>query len=135
VHVDPRVANLAWKVKGRDRLALITDATSAQGHGDGIYNMGDFQIEVRGPLCTLMDGKTIAGSILTMNFAARNAMQFTGMNLIDAARASSLIPAQFCGVADRKGSIETGKDADLAILNSDFSVSHTILAGEVVFKH
>src|SRR5262245_22660513 len=134
VHVDPRVAHLAWKAKGRDGLALITDATSAQGHGDGIYNMGDFQIEVRGPLCTLMDGKTIAGSILTMNLAARNAMKFTGMNLIEASRASSLMPAQFCGVADRKGSIEIGKDADLAILNSDFSVTHTIHAGAVVYQ-
>lgn len=134
VHVDPRVAHLAWKMKGRDGLALITDATSAQGHGDGIYNMGDFQIEVRGPLCTLMDGKTIAGSILTMNLAVRNAMNFTGMNLIDASRATSFIPARFCGVSDRKGSIEIGKDADLAILNSDFSVSHTILAGTVVYQ-
>jgi N-acetylglucosamine-6-phosphate deacetylase len=134
IHVNPRVARLAWKAKGRDGLTLITDATAAQGRGDGIYTLSDFVIQVRGPLCTLMDGVTIAGSILTMNKAVRNAIEFTGMNLIDAAHTASLIPAQTCGVADRAGSLEAGKDANIAILNSDFSVSHTLRMGEVVYQ-
>src|SRR5262249_23617893 len=129
VHVNPRMVSLAWKAKGRDGMALVTDATAAQGVGDGVFTLGDFQIQVRGPLCTLMAGVTIAGSVLTMNRAVGNAIAFSGMSLIDAARTASLAPAEICGLADRKGSIEVGKDADLAILNSDFSVSHTIRAG------
>jgi N-acetylglucosamine-6-phosphate deacetylase len=54
--------------------------------------------------------------------------------LIDVAHMASLAPAEVCGVADRKGSIEVGKDADLAILNSDFSVSHTICRGAVAYQ-
>ena len=81
-----------------------------------------------------MDGVTIASSVLTMNRAASNAISFTGMSLIDAAHTASLAPAEVCGVADRKGSIEVGKDADLAILNLDFSVSHTIRAGVVAYQ-
>jgi N-acetylglucosamine-6-phosphate deacetylase len=135
VHVDPRMVQLAWKAKGRDGITLITDATAAQGMGDGVYTLGDFQIQVRGPLCTLMDGVTIAGSVLTMNIAARNAMKFTGMNLIDAAYTASLLPAQVCGVATMKGSIEAGKDADIVILNPDFSVSQTVRAGTVAYSH
>jgi N-acetylglucosamine-6-phosphate deacetylase len=134
VHVTPRMVALAWKAKGRGGIALITDATAAQGVGDGVFTLGDFQIQVRGPLCTLMDGVTIAGSVLTMNRAAANAIAFTGMNLIDATHTAALAPAEVCGVADRKGSIEVGKDADLAILNPDFSVSHTIRAGNVVYQ-
>ncbi|MGH9938564.1 MAG: N-acetylglucosamine-6-phosphate deacetylase, partial [Blastocatellia bacterium] len=133
VHVNPRMIALAWKAKGRDGTTLITDATAAQGVGDGVFALGDFQIQVRGPLCTLMDGVTIAGSVLTMNRAAANAIAFTGMSLIDAAHTASLAPAEVCGVADRKGSIEVGKDADFAILNPDFSVSHTIRAGIVAY--
>ncbi|MBO0725068.1 MAG: N-acetylglucosamine-6-phosphate deacetylase [Blastocatellia bacterium] len=133
VHVNPRMAAMAWKMKGRDGMALITDATAAQGVGDGVFTLGDFQIQVRGPLCTLMDGVTIAGSVLTMNRAAANAIAFTGMNLIDAAHTAALAPAEVCGVADRKGSIEVGKDADLAILNPDFSVWRTIRAGVVAY--
>jgi N-acetylglucosamine-6-phosphate deacetylase len=134
VHVNPQMVALAWKAKGRDGIALITDATAAQGVGDGVFTLGDFQIQVRGPLCTLMDGVTIAGSVLTMNRAAANAIAFTGMNLIDAAHTAALAPAEVCGVADRKGSIEVGKDADLAILNPDFSIFHTIRAGSVVYQ-
>jgi N-acetylglucosamine-6-phosphate deacetylase len=134
VHVNPRMVALAWKAKGRHEMALITDATAAQGVGDGVFMLGDFQIQVRGPLCTLMDGVTIAGSVLTMNLAAANAIAFTGMSLIDAAHTASLAPAEVCGVADRKGSIEVGKDADLAILNPDFSVSHTIRAGSLAYQ-
>jgi len=134
VHVNPRMVSLAWKAKGRDGMTLVTDATAAQGVGDGVFTLGDFQIQVRGPLCTLMDGVTIAGSVLTMNRAVGNAIAFSGMSLIDAARTASLAPAEVCGVADRKGSIEVGKDADLAILNSDFSVSHTIRAGVMVYQ-
>lgn len=134
VHVHPRMAQMAWRAKGREGLTLITDATAAQGVGDGWFTLGDFQIEVRGPLCTLPDGVTIAGSVLTMNAAVGNGMAFTGMSLIDAAHTASLAPARACGVADRKGSIEVGKDADLAILNADFSVSHTIRAGHVAWQ-
>ncbi|HEY7182428.1 MAG TPA: N-acetylglucosamine-6-phosphate deacetylase [Blastocatellia bacterium] len=133
VHVDPRMVALAWKSKGRGGMALITDATAAQGVGDGVFTLGDFQIRVRGPLCTLMDGVTIAGSVLTMNRAAANAIAFTGMSLIDAAHAAALAPAEVCGVADRKGSIEVSKDADLAILNPDFSVWRTIRAGVMAY--
>ncbi|MGH9836898.1 MAG: N-acetylglucosamine-6-phosphate deacetylase [Blastocatellia bacterium] len=135
VHVNPRMVALAWKAKGRDGMALVTDATAAQGAGDGVFTLGDFQIQVRGPLCTLMDGVTIAGSVLTMNSAVGNAIGFTGMSLIDAAHTASMLPAQACGVADRKGSIEAGKDADIVILNPDFSVSHTICAGAVAYQN
>lgn len=134
VHVHPRMAQLAWRAKGRDGITLITDATAAQGVGDGEYTLGDFQIQVRGPLCTLMDGVTIAGSVLTMNAAVGNAMEFTGMSLIDAAYTSSLAPAKACGMAARKGSIEAGKDADLAVLTAGFSVSHTIRAGMLAYE-
>ena len=133
VHVHPRMARLAWQSKGREGLTLITDATAAQGKGDGTYQLGDFQIEVRGPLCTLPDGVTIAGSVLTMNHAVGNAMAFTGMSLSDAAFVASTSPARLCGVADRKGSIEVGKDADLSILEADLSVARTVLGGRLVY--
>ncbi len=133
VHVHPQMARLAAHAKGRDGLILITDATAAQGCPDGIYTLGGFQIQVRAPLCTLMDGVTIAGSVLTMNRAVRNAIEFTGMSLVDAAHIASLLPARLCGVQDRKGSIEVGKEADLAVLDPDFSVHLTIRAGEIAY--
>lgn len=134
VHVSPRMARLAGRAKGADGLILITDATPAQGCPDGIYPLAGFQIQVRGPLCTLMDGVTIAGSVLQMNQAARNAVAFMGMSLSEVARMASLLPAEVSGAADRKGSIEVGKDADLAIFDQEFQTRWTVRAGEVAFE-
>jgi N-acetylglucosamine-6-phosphate deacetylase len=64
----------------------------------------------------------------------RNAIAFTGAGLVEAAYAAALLPAQLCGAADRKGSLEVGKDADVAILERDFSVRGTVSRGEVVYR-
>jgi N-acetylglucosamine-6-phosphate deacetylase len=134
VHVNPQMARLAARNKGRAGLALVTDATTAQGCGDGVYQLGKFQVNVRGALCTLMDGVTIAGSVLTMNHAVENAIAFTGMNLLDVAYMAATVPAQRCGVADYKGSIEVGKDADIAILQANYAVAATIVNGTIVYE-
>ena len=88
---------------------------------------------MRGALCTLIDGVTIAGSVLTMNHAVKNAVEFTGMSLIDVAYMAATMPAKRCGVAERKGSLEVGKDADIAILQADYSVAATIVKGVIVY--
>lgn len=134
LHVAPEMARLAARVKGRDGLILVTDAMSAVGCPDGTYTLGALPVRVEGERCVLMDGETIASSILTMNKAVRNAVEFTGMSLVDAAYAASFLPASVCGVSDRKGSIEVGKDADLAILAQDYSVRATVCKGAVVYR-
>jgi N-acetylglucosamine-6-phosphate deacetylase len=131
IHVAPEMARLAFKAKGRDGLILITDAMMAVGCADGTYRLGDSDVRVEGERCTLTDGVTIASSMLTMNRAVSRAISFTGASLVDAVYMASLLPATLCGVADRKGSLEKGKDADIAVLNEDFSVFATIRGGEV----
>lgn len=134
IHVAPEMVRLAAKMKGRDGLILVTDAMAAVGCPDGIYPLGDSQVRVRGERCTLLDGTTIASSLLTMNRAVGNAVAFTGMNLVDAAYTASLLPAKICGAGERKGSLEAAKDADIAILNPDFTVHTTIRGGEIVYR-
>ncbi|MBA3438731.1 MAG: N-acetylglucosamine-6-phosphate deacetylase, partial [Pyrinomonadaceae bacterium] len=134
IHVAPEMVRLAAKLKGRERLVLITDAMAAVGCPDGVYALGDSQVRVAGDRCTLLDGVTIASSMLTMNQAVGKAFAFTGMSLVDATFMASLLPAEICGVADRKGSLTAGKDADIAILHQDFSVRMTIRGGEVAYQ-
>jgi N-acetylglucosamine-6-phosphate deacetylase len=90
-------------------------------------------VVVQGDLCLLPDG-TIAGSMLTMNRAARNAIAFSGCSLAEAIRMATLIPARIAGVADRKGSLEPGKDADLVLLRPDFTVAATIIEGRMAYE-
>jgi N-acetylglucosamine-6-phosphate deacetylase len=134
IHVAPEMARLAAKIKGRDGLILVTDAMAAVGCADGTYTLGDNRVRVEGDRCTLLDGETIASSMLVMNKAVGHAIAFTGMSLVDAAYMASFMPAQVCGVSDRKGSIEVGKDADIAILDHRYSVSMTICKGEIAYR-
>jgi N-acetylglucosamine-6-phosphate deacetylase len=133
VHVAPAMARLAARAKGRDGLALVTDATAAVGRPDGVHALGGVEVHVRGDRCTLADGVTIAGSVLTMNRAVANAVALAGMDLVDAVYAASYLPATLCDVADRKGSLEVGKDADVAVLDADFSTFLTLCRGEVAY--
>lgn len=134
VHVAPEMVRLAAKIKGRDGLILVTDAMAAVGCPDGTYTLGDLPVRVEGDRCTLMDGETIASSMLTMNKAVGKAVAFTGMSLVDAAYMASFLPAEICGVSERKGSLEAGKDADIAILNRDYTVHTTVCKGEIAYR-
>jgi len=80
-----------------------------------------------------LSGGTLAGSTLTMERAVKNFMEFTGCSLPEAVRCATLNPARLLGIADRKGSLAVGKDADLVIFDEDFNVHYTILGGEVVY--
>jgi len=94
--------------------------------------LGPHRVTVKGPLATLEDG-TIAGSILTMNLAVRNAMRFAGVSLVEAVRMSSLIPAAVAGCAQRKGSLEVGKDADVTVVGPDFQCRATWVRGRLAY--
>jgi N-acetylglucosamine-6-phosphate deacetylase len=134
IHMAPEMVRLAIRSKGPDRVALITDAMAAVGRPDGTYTLGKNKVIVRGDICLLEDGVTIASSMLTMNRAVANAMRFAAVPLTDAVRMATLVPAQVAGCAERKGSLEIGKDADLALLHSDFSVAATVFGGEIVYR-
>ena len=133
VHLSPYIVRLALRAKGPDGVALITDAFSATGLSEGEHALGPHRVFVRGSLCTLENG-TIAGSILTMNLAVRNAVAFAGVPLVAAVRMASLVPARVAGCADRKGSLEPGKDADVTLLDPEFHCRATWLRGRLVYS-
>ncbi len=132
VHLHPAVVNMIVRLKGPDRAILITDAISGAGMPDGEYELGGQKIVVQEGAVRLADG-TLAGSCLTMDQAVRNVREFTGRPIEECIRMATLTPARSIGVADRKGSLEPGKDGDLIILTPDLEVRATMVAGRVVF--
>ena len=130
-HVSAHLYSLVTRMKG-DKLVLITDCTRAGGLADGEYTLGGQPIFVKGIECRLADG-TIAGSVLKLNRAVRNLMDYTDLPVWEAVNAASLNPAKRIGVDERKGSLETGKDADIAIVNENFDVLRTIVGGRSVY--
>src|SRR5205823_681955 len=97
VHLDPSIVELFLRAKGEERAVLITDGLSATGMGDGTYDLGGMQVEVNGPRCTRAG--TLAGSVLTMDRAIRNIMDFAGWDLRAATRLASANPARVLGLA------------------------------------
>jgi N-acetylglucosamine-6-phosphate deacetylase len=135
VHVDPVAVRLLVERKGAKGTMLVTDAIEATGLPDGEYRLGDRRVTVRDGRATLPGHDTIAGSTLTMDRALRNAIAFTGASIPDAAAMAATTPAQLLGIADRKGSIVEGLDADLAILEPrDLTLAGVLVRGEWVSR-
>src|SRR5664279_4610140 len=127
IHVEPTVVDLFLREKGVEGAVLITDATSATGMPDGTYRLGNFEVEVKNGQCT-SHGK-LAGSVLTLDRAIRNVMDFAGWTLQNSVRLATYNPARVLGVEKRKGIIASGADADFAILDAQGEVRNTIIGG------
>ena len=129
VHVDPIVVQLFLRAKGVEGAVLITDATSATGMPDGKYQLGPVEVEVKNGKC-MCDGG-LAGSVLTMDRAVRNAMNFAGLDLQQAVRAATTNPARVAG-AKNKGVLKPGAEADFVALTANGEVRATVVKGKVV---
>jgi N-acetylglucosamine-6-phosphate deacetylase len=129
VHVDPSIVKLVLRAKGIENTVLITDAISATGMPDGRYRLGSFEVELKDGKC-LADGK-LAGSVLTMDRALRNLMEYAGLDLQPALRAATMNPAAVAG-AENKGTIRPGADADFVVLTQAGEVRATVVRGVVV---
>lgn len=130
-HLPPTLMKLAYKCLGPDRLCAISDATSGAGLPDGS------RFRIAGLICDVYDGvgmlpdrTAFAGSTTLLNQMIPILVQQVGIPLHEAVRMASLTPARVIGVAEHKGSLEPGKDADIAIFNGDFTAWGTIIGGQ-----
>jgi N-acetylglucosamine-6-phosphate deacetylase len=114
VHVDPAIVRLWLKAKGEHKAILVTDGMSATGMPDGTYMLGDFPVEVRGGVC--LAGKTLAGSVLTMDKAVENLRAFTGSSLAVAVRLASRNPAAMLNLP-HLAAVEPGQPANFNIFD------------------
>ena len=126
IHVDPVIVQLFLKAKGPEAAVLITDATAATGMPDGRYHLGSLEVEVKDGRC--MVGDSLAGSVLTMDRAVRNVMQFAQWDLQEAVRLATLNPARVAGIKNA-GAIEAGAPADLVVLSPGGEVRQTVIRG------
>jgi N-acetylglucosamine-6-phosphate deacetylase len=129
VHVHEALTRLAL-ASAPDRVALITDAISATGVGDGHYSLGDQDVVVSAGQARLASTGRLAGSTLTMDEAVRRAVQGVGLSIEQAVAAASTTPARLLGIDDRCGAIAPGLDADLVVLDDDLRVRRVMLRGQ-----
>ena len=136
-HLPAPLLKLIYKIKGADKILLITDATSGGGMTDNsrpYYTWLGDPIILEDGVAKLPSREAFAGSIATMDRVVRTMHTLAEVPLVHAVRMASANPARHLGVYDRKGSIEQGKDADLLIFDENVNVKSVYVRGKQAFS-
>ena len=133
VHVHPAIARLVWRAKGMAGICLVTDAMAALGMPPGRYRIGDQDVLVDAVSARLAERDTLAGSILSLDQAVRNMVQFTRCSPGQAVWMASGVPAAVLGLT-RKGRLAPGYDADLVVFDPKLRVQRTVIGGQTVYE-
>jgi len=138
IHVPAPLLQLIYKIKGPDRIALVTDAMRAAAMPEGPSILGrkedGLPVIVEDGVAKLMDRSAFAGSVATADRLLRNYIELGGISLVDAVKMLTATPARILKVNNRKGLIAKYMDADLVVLNTDLYVEMTMVAGEIKYK-
>ncbi|HZD22877.1 MAG TPA: N-acetylglucosamine-6-phosphate deacetylase [Acidimicrobiia bacterium] len=126
IHIIDGALELAWRLLGRDRTILVTDAMAALGLGPGTYQLGDASVTVGADGPRTMDGR-LGGSTLTLPQAVANLTATTGAGTAEAILGATANPARVLGLADR-GHLRPGGRADLVFLDPDLKPVTTLVA-------
>ncbi len=136
MHLTAGLLRLAYKAKGPDRLALVTDAMRAVDRPDGDYWFGAAGsgelVRRAGEAGVTLDGTALASGVMGLDHGVRTFHRLVGCPLWEAVRMASLTPARVLGRDAEIGSIETGKRADLLVLDRELNVTRVYVDGERV---
>lgn len=137
-HLPSSLLKLIYKIKGPDKIALVTDSMRAAGMPEGESILGGIRdgqkVIVEDGVAKLPDRTAFAGSVATADRLVRTMINIAQVPLIDAVRMMTTTPAKIMKIDDRKGSIVVGKDADLVIFDEDINIQTTMVEGEVVYS-
>ncbi len=132
IHLHPQTIELIYKLKGSDRMILVSDSMGATGLNDGNYRLGGEKVVVKNSVACLENG-SLAGSTLTLDKALRNIVNVVRIPLKDALSMITYNPAREISIEKNIGSISKGKMADLVVLDESLQVKATFVEGEKVF--
>ncbi len=138
VHLPKSLLQYTFKFKGADKTALCTDAMRAAGMPEGTYILGSLKngqnVIVEDGVAKLPDRSAFAGSVATTDRLVRTMVQLAGVSLVDAVKMMTLTPSRIMRIDDRKGSLLSGKDADIVIFDDNIEISATIRGGKTIYK-
>jgi N-acetylglucosamine-6-phosphate deacetylase len=133
-HLSRDLLDLALKIKGPDKLALVTDCNRALDMPEGEYMIGPLDggepLVHRDGVGLMPDGTGLASSVNGMDHMIRTFAEFTGRPLCEVIRMASLTPARILGRDKDLGSLERGKRADIVLLDRGLKVKHVYIDGQ-----
>ena len=130
-HVHKDVVKMVYRLKGSDKITMITDCVMGNGLPDGEYMDNGQPLIVKDGKNYTEDG-TIAGSSICLIDGVRNLVSI-GIPLEEVCKMASRNPAKTIGAYDRIGSIAPGKQADFVILDKQLAIKHVILRGNLLY--
>lgn len=133
LHVSPTAQRIAYKIKNRDEIILITDSFRACGTDEKISELGGQKVFIEKNIATLADG-TIAASVAKLNEVMKNFHENTGASIAEIVEFVTKNPARELKIFDKIGSIEIGKSADLVIFDENFNIKKVFINGEIFYK-
>ncbi len=133
-HLSRELLLLAYKIKGPERLALVTDCNRALDLPDGEYIFGPCDggepiLRLDG-VGVMPDGRALASGVMGMDHGVKTFSRLTGVPLVDVVRMATLTPARIAGCDHFLGSIAPGKRADLVVLSKELEVCQVFIAGQ-----
>lgn len=135
VHLPAPLLKLIYKIKGPDRIALITDAMRGAGMPEGESILGrrsdGLKVIIEDGVAKLPDRTSFAGSVATTDRLVRVMRELGEIPLVDVVRMMTHTPARIMKLDDKIGTLAPGMDADIVIFNDQIQVSRTILKGKV----
>jgi N-acetylglucosamine-6-phosphate deacetylase len=138
IHLPAPLLKLVYKIKGSQKIALITDAMRAAAMPPGESILGSLKnglkVIVEDNVAKLPDRSAFAGSVATSNRLVRTMMTMADIPLLEAVQMAANTPAVIMKIDDKKGSLVTGKDADIVIFDDDINVEMTIIKGKTVYS-
>jgi N-acetylglucosamine-6-phosphate deacetylase len=134
-HLPSSLMKIAFRMKGPEKLCLVSDAMRASGLGPGVYDVAGLKafVEEGMDVAIMEDRQAFAGSISTMHQCLQHVVQVVGLALGDALQMATLTPARILGVDDRVGKLAPGYPADLVILDrATLNLTGVFMGGEPV---
>ncbi len=137
IHLPAPLLKLIYKIKGPDRIALVTDAMRGAGMPEGKSILGGLknglEVIIEDGVAKLPDRTSFAGSVATANRLIRTMINLAEVPLTDAVRMLTSTPARILGVQDTKGSLVPGKDADIVVFDQNIEIEKTIIKGKIIY--
>ncbi|WP_085473294.1 N-acetylglucosamine-6-phosphate deacetylase [Sphingobacterium psychroaquaticum] len=137
IHLPMPLLRLIYKIKGADRIALITDAMRGAGMTEGESVLGNIntglRVVIEDGVAKLLDRSAFAGSVATADRLVRTMLKTGDIPLHEVITMMTKTPARIMGIDHKKGVLEKGKDADIVVFDADINIGMTMVLGDIKY--
>lgn len=139
IHLPEELLKLIYKIKGDNRIALITDSMRGSGMEQGSTAMlgsrkNGLLVLIEDGVAKLPDHTAFAGSVATADRLIKTMINIAGTSLPSAVKMMTEVPAKIMNIYGERGSLDIGKVADIIVFDEDINILMTMVKGEIIHK-